>query len=101
MFKRPPSRPVAHRGTHGLSTVSTAIAVLAIAGLALGACSAPAAGVAVPQPESAAFPQSFDSWDSLRKEHRRSVAAVNPATPATSSDDSWDSLRKEHMRASR
>lgn len=100
MFQRHPSRPKAHRGTRGMPTIGSAIAVLAIAGLALGACSAPAAGAVVPQPESAAFPQSFDGWDSLRKEHRRSVAAVNPATPAASSDDTWDSLRKEHLRAS-
>jgi hypothetical protein len=100
MFNPPPSHVVAHRDTRRFPIIQSTIAVLAIASLALGACSAPSAGGVAPQPEPGAFPQTFDSWDSLRREHQPR-AVVNPAAATDRSDDTWDSLRKEHQRATR
>ncbi len=100
MYRHPPSHLVAHRGSRGLPTISSAIAVLAIAGLALGACTVPAAGGAISRPDSGAttFPQSNDSYESLRKEHQRTAPATIQAAPVVTSDDSYESLRSEHQR---
>jgi hypothetical protein len=120
MFKRPTSHLAAHRGTRGLPTIASGFAALAIAGLALGACTAPTAGGALSGPAIESFESHRakeqqrnvasaiqvnpgaaldDSWDSLRKEHQRGYAPITSATQGAASDDDRESLRKEHLHS--
>ena len=101
MFPQPPSRLVAQRGTRGLPTITSSLAILALAGAAVGACTAPAAAGAISGPAQASFdshrareqqrstalpPSSLDSWDTLRKEHQPGVTVTIGTAPVVIPD---------------
>lgn len=85
------------RRSEGRSRIVSAAAVLVLAALGLGACSAEVRGLAIPRPTTSASAPALanDGQESLRKEHVHTLVATNGANPTAASDDSWGALRTE------
>jgi hypothetical protein len=86
MYKRPSTQLVGHTVHRRLPTFSTAIAGLAIAALAVSACTSVAGAVNKP---------TADHSRDFAKNHRVPVTA--PAIGQVVIDQTQDSLRKEHL----
>jgi hypothetical protein len=86
MYKRPSTQLVGHTVHRRLPTFSTAIAGLAIAALAVSACTSVAGAVNKP---------TADHSRDFAKNHRVPVTA--PAISQVVIDQTQDSLRKEHL----